>query len=354
MASTFIPLNISNPIRDRAVLSSHTRRMRTGRSEPGVAPVVAGFTADSAALETDRLAPGDRICSINGIATARLTNDEVLRLLDNVEERASLEVEYYMPDYASQNSLYVTTKLAEVPLEKINGSLGITIRGGVPEAAADLVLDSRALAAPPLVVTHVRAGGAAYRTSRIKPGDRLLKVDHRTIPADGAVVLRYFDLAHVRCRSYESLDKISLTNKTLSEVHQILQTCPQVTSLTIEYDISVMESVKLATGPLLVEIERPCNEDLGLFLSNQRYSDDCYSSGSDTYQRVGACHAIFIDSILPASISDSIVVSASMLLKFETRARGRARPGQLLVGQWFVVRALLRGLPKLRALAGKE
>lgn len=98
--------------------------------------------------------------------------------------------------------------------------------------------------------------------------------------------------------------QISLTNKTLSEVHQILQKSPQVTSLTIEYDVSIMESVKLATGPLLIEIERPCNEDLGLFLSNQRYNDDVYSSGSETYQRVGTYNAIYIDSILPASISD--------------------------------------------------
>ncbi|XP_063620977.1 glutamate receptor-interacting protein 1 isoform X1 [Cydia splendana] len=182
-----------------------------------------------------------------------------------------------MPNYASQNSLYITTKLAEVPMEKINGSLGITIRGGLPEnsGSADLVLNSRSLDAQPLVVTHVRPGGAAYNTSRVKPGDRLLKVDH-----------------------------ISLTNKTLSEVHQILQNCPQMTSLTIEYDVSIMESVKLATGPLLIEIERPCNEDLGLFLANHRYSDDVYSSGSDTYQRVGNCNAVYIDSILPASISD--------------------------------------------------
>ncbi|CAG5042740.1 unnamed protein product [Parnassius apollo] len=257
---------------------SRVKRHQRRRSEPGIVPSIVGFTKDSVAHESDRLAPGDRICSVNGISTARLTNDEVLRLLDNVEERASLEVEYYMPNYASQNSLYITTKLAEVPVEKINGSLGVTIRGGLPEnsaPSADLVLNSRSLDALPLVVTHVRPGGAAYNTSRIKPGDRLLKVDH-----------------------------ISLTNKTLSEVHQILQNCPQVTSLTIEYDVSIMESVKLATGPLLIEIERPCNEDLGLFLSNQRYSDDVYSSGSDTYQRVGTCNAIYIDSILPASISD--------------------------------------------------
>lgn len=68
-----------------------------------------------------------------------------------------------------------------MPVEKVNGSLGVTIRGGLPEnsaSSADLVLNSRSLDALPLVVTHVRPGGAAYNTSRIKPGDRLLKVDH--------------------------------------------------------------------------------------------------------------------------------------------------------------------------------
>ncbi|CAG9126851.1 unnamed protein product [Plutella xylostella] len=263
---------------NKKTINSNSKAKKKCRSEPGAVPSIAGFAPNSAALNSDLLAPGDRICSVNGISTARLSNQDVLRLLDNVEERAELELEYYMPNYASQNSLYITTKLAEVPVEKIGGSLGITIRGGLPEnsgASADLVLNSRSLDALPLVVTHVRPGGAAYNTSRIKPGDRLLKVDH-----------------------------ISLTNKTLSEVHQILQTCPQVTSLTIEYDVSIMESVKLATGPLLIEIERPSNEDLGVFLVNQRYSDDVYSSASETYQMVGNCNAIYIDSILPASISD--------------------------------------------------
>lgn len=94
---------------------------------------------------------------------------------------AFISTYYAISVAASQNSLYITTKLAEVPVEKINGSLGITIRGGLPEnsaPSADLVLNSRSLDAQPLVVTHVRPGGAAYNTSRIKPGDRLLKVDH--------------------------------------------------------------------------------------------------------------------------------------------------------------------------------
>lgn len=63
----------------------------------------------------------------------------------------------------SQNSLCVTTKLAQVAVERENGCLGLTLRGG-----SDL----------PIIVTNVRAYGPAYKTSRIKPGDRVLRVDN--------------------------------------------------------------------------------------------------------------------------------------------------------------------------------
>lgn len=73
-----------------------------------------------------------------------------------------------------------------------------------------------------------------FRSGLIRVGDRLLKVD--------------------RC---------SLVNKTLMEAQQILRdvgNCSPhglaVSTLTIEYDVSVMESVKYASGPLLVEIDR--------------------------------------------------------------------------------------------------
>ncbi|XP_041976375.1 glutamate receptor-interacting protein 2 [Aricia agestis] len=255
-----------------------------GRSEPGMSPVVTGFTADGVAGASDRLAPGDRLVAVNGIATAGLTNDELLRLLDNVAERADIDIDYYMPNYASQNSLYVTTKVADVVVERDEGgSLGLTVRGGAAAGgsaggAGGLVLDSRALDAPPLVVTHVRPGGPAYRTSRVKPGDRLLQVDH-----------------------------VPVTNKTLAEVHALLSGAGGGAGggggrvvLTLEYDVSVMDSVRLATGPLLVEIERPCGEDLGLVLVQR--PDDLYGTG-DTYTRQPA-PGLYIDSVLPATISD--------------------------------------------------
>lgn len=66
----------------------------------------------------------------------------------------------------SQNSLCVTTKLAQVTVERENGCLGLTLRGG---------------SEMPIIVTNVRAYGPAYKTSRIKPGDRVLRVDNVSV-----------------------------------------------------------------------------------------------------------------------------------------------------------------------------
>lgn len=108
-----------------------------------------------------------------------------------------------------------------------------------------------------------------YRTGLIKVGDRLLKVDNQT-----------------------------LTNKTLMEAQKILtqtndnvaQTPNPISTLTIEYDVSIMETVKYATGPLLVEIERHIHEELGIGLGNKVFSDNE--------------NVIYIESIMPASIAD--------------------------------------------------
>lgn len=48
-------------------------------------------------------------------------------------------------------------------VERENGCLGLTLRGG-----SEL----------PIIVTNVRAFGPAYKSSRIKPGDRVLRVDN--------------------------------------------------------------------------------------------------------------------------------------------------------------------------------
>lgn len=151
----------------------------------------------------DFLAPGDRIHQIDGISTTGLTNNHVSNLLLNGDQPAVVEIEYCLPEYSmgslmishkfnithkqklsqtnvlvrfffvlvvsiaiylvSQNSVCVTTKLAQITVERENGCLGLTLRGG-----GDF----------PLIVTNVRPHGPVFKVNRIKPGDRLLRVDN--------------------------------------------------------------------------------------------------------------------------------------------------------------------------------
>lgn len=106
-------------------------------------------------------------------------------------------------------------------------------------------------------------------------------------------------------RNLSLLAQISLINKSLLEAQQILK-CGHVsglTNLTIEYDVSVVQSVEFSLGPLLIEIERPMNEKLGIILSN--YSN-LQASTMDTKNDI-CPSGIFIANILPASIADRCV-----------------------------------------------
>lgn len=94
--------------------------------------------------------------------------------------------------------------------------------------------------------------------------------------------------------------QISLINKTLLEAQQILKSghANGLTNLTIEYDVSVMQSVEFSLGPLLIEIERPMNDKLGIVLSH-------YSSIPTLEKKSDISPAgIYIANILPASIAD--------------------------------------------------
>ncbi|KAG5684778.1 hypothetical protein PVAND_013991 [Polypedilum vanderplanki] len=229
----------------------------TDRSDVTYPPMIE--TINLLEPNAEYLAPGDRIHQIDGISTVGLTNEQVMNLLlCNREEIAVIEIEYSLPDYLSQNSLCVTTKLAQVVVERENGCLGLTLRGGGTEM--------------PIIITNVRTYGPAYKTSRIKPGDRVLRVDN-----------------------------ISLVHKSLTEAQQILK-CGHnnpFCTLTIEYEVSVMQSVEFSLGPLLIEIERSMNEQMGLVLSN-------YMPLSSDFNRIDTIQpsGIFISNIIPASISD--------------------------------------------------
>ncbi|EDV91840.1 glutamate receptor-interacting protein 1 [Drosophila grimshawi] len=220
----------------------------------------------------DFLLPGDRLHQIDGISTIGISNQKIMNMLCSSGADAApaiVEIEYSLPECISQNSLYVTSKLAQITVERESGCLGLTLRGG-----GDY----------PLIVTHVRLHGPVYKTGRIKPGDRLLRVDN-----------------------------ISLIGKTLVEAQQIIK-CGHVsgyTNLTIEYDVSVVQNVEFSMGPLIIEIERPMNDKLGLVLCNYSSAGTGSSSAgtatsSSSTDRIDEITQsdIYIASILPASIAD--------------------------------------------------
>ncbi|KAH8258922.1 hypothetical protein KR038_003860, partial [Drosophila bunnanda] len=262
------------------------------RNDLSYPPVVGALSPVGHAA--DFLAPGDRLHQIDGISTIGLSNQKVMNMLCSGGPEsgpAIVEIEYSLPEYTvSQNSLCVTSKLAQITVERESGCLGLTLRGG-----ADY----------PLIVTHVRPHGPVYKTGRIKPGDRLLRVDNVS-DTDTSISVSV---------SYNSITlppQVSLIGKTLAEAQQIIKCGGHVsgyTNLTIEYDVSVVQSVEFSMGPLLIEIERPMNDKLGLVLCN--YTPAVAASGSGSSpppssgpEKIEESAGVFIASILPASIAD--------------------------------------------------
>ncbi|CAG2056066.1 unnamed protein product [Timema podura] len=100
----------------------------------------------------------------------------------------------------------------------------------------------------------------------------------------------------------------SLNEATLTEAQELLNSseCATIT-ITVEYDVNLLECVRSATGPLLVEIERPCDKDLGVTLA-------ATSTGR-----------IIIEGVITASIAErcgALHVGDQILAVDETRVEG--------------------------------
>ncbi|XP_034433603.1 glutamate receptor-interacting protein 1 isoform X3 [Hippoglossus hippoglossus] len=213
-------------------------------------PRVSNLRQGGIAARSDQLNVGDYIRAVNGINLSKFRHDEIISLLKNVGERVVLEVEYELPPVSVQGS-GVLFKNVEVTLHKDGNSFGFVIRGGAHEDRNK----SR-----PIVVTTIRQGGPADREGTVKPGDRLL-----------------------------SIDGIRLHGSTLSEAMSILKQCGQEATLLLEYDVSVMDSVATASGPLLVEVAKASGSSLGVALSTSMFCSK---------------QVIIIDKVKPASIAD--------------------------------------------------
>ncbi|XP_043934542.1 glutamate receptor-interacting protein 2 isoform X2 [Protopterus annectens] len=223
----------------------------SGGADKDGKPRVSNLRPGGLAARSDQLNVGDYIKSVNGINLTKLRHDEIISLLKNVGERVILEVEYELPPAAPDTSSGIIPKNIEISLYKEGNSFGFVMRGGAHEDWHK----SR-----PLVVTYVRPGGPADREGTLKVGDRLL-----------------------------SVDGIPLHNVTHADALNIFRQSGQEAIFQAEYDVSIVDSVSNASGPLLVEITKTPGSTLGITLTTTMYRNK---------------QVIVIDKIKPASVVD--------------------------------------------------
>uniref|UniRef100_A0A4W5Q7Z9 Glutamate receptor interacting protein 2a n=1 Tax=Hucho hucho TaxID=62062 RepID=A0A4W5Q7Z9_9TELE len=207
----------------------------SGGSDKDGKPRVSNLRPGGLAARSDQLNVGDYIKSVNGINLSKLRHDEIISLLKNIGERVVLEVEYELPPFGMiQNAPSgVISKTIEVCLYKEGNSFGFVMRGG---------FHGDWHRSRPLVVTYVRPGGPADREGTLKAGDRVL-----------------------------SVDGMPLNREKHADALTMLMQCSQEALFLIEYDVSVMESVQQASGPLLVEIVKCPAASLGVSLATAVY-----------------------------------------------------------------------------------
>ncbi|XP_023221786.1 glutamate receptor-interacting protein 1-like isoform X2 [Centruroides sculpturatus] len=264
----------------------------SGGIDKGCHPHISNLRPGSIAHRCDALAVGDYIVSINGIRTNKLKHDEIVNLLKNAEEKVTLEVEYEIPTSYAESSPCVCPKVIQIKLEKETGSFGFTLRGG---ACLDR-LKSR-----PLTITNVRFGGPADREGTIKAGDRLLAVD-----------------------------SFNLTLATLQEAMSILKQVTREALFTLEYDVSILDAVNNASGPLLVEIDKTPGSNLGITLTRLPKPENKMVIESikqaSIAERCGALHVgdhilsidgTKVDQMTPAEAMQLLKVNVNDMVKLE-------------------------------------
>lgn len=136
----------------------------------------------------------------------------------------------------------------QVTLKKENGSFGMVIRGGH---------DDNPSRKRPFTVIHATLHGSAFMEGTVRPGDRVLAINGKT-----------------------------LLDMTLPQLQSLIYAQDGDTVFTVEYDV-MSEGPSRPSGPLLVEIKRDVGDILGFGLNK------CPDSGH-----------IFIESVKAASLAE--------------------------------------------------
>ncbi|CAH8438788.1 unnamed protein product [Schistosoma turkestanicum] len=215
-------------------------------SNQGEAPVILNIRPGSVADRNDCFLPYDHILSMNFMNVSNENSTSSKHLGSKIQ----MEIGYELP---SLPPVGCTVKHMVVNLKIGSDGVGLVIRGGWNKSA---------LLIRPLTVMHIRQNSAADCDGRIKPGDRIL-----------------------------TINSIHTGQLTCEEAMKLIQSIRNYLTLTIEYNVANFEEDRHMSGAVVVEIEKPANEDLGISLA------PCHEVKTGQ-------NAFFIDNIRQGSIAD--------------------------------------------------
>ncbi|CAI2723249.1 unnamed protein product [Schistosoma spindalis] len=215
-------------------------------SNQGEAPVILNIRPGSIADRNDCFLPYDHILSMNFMNTSSENSTTNKHLGSKIQ----MEIGYELP---ALPPVGCTVKHMVVNLKISSDGVGLVVRGGWNKSP---------LLIRPLTVMHIRQNSAADCDGRIKPGDRIL-----------------------------TINSIHTGQLTCEEAMKLIQSLRSCLTLTIEYNVANFEEDRRISGAVVVEIEKPANEDLGISLA------PCHEVKTGQ-------NAFFIDNIRQGSIAD--------------------------------------------------
>uniref|UniRef100_A0A7E4UN49 Glutamate receptor-interacting protein 1 n=1 Tax=Panagrellus redivivus TaxID=6233 RepID=A0A7E4UN49_PANRE len=229
-----------------------------GGADRAIFPTISFLRPGYIAHRCDQLQPGERLLAVNDIQVKPLTHEQILTVLRSAGDVVKLEIEYSLNDPVFMKPKNTMSKCAEIILEKETGGFGFTIRGG--SYGPDIEK------CRPITVTAIRPGGPAHREGRLRVGDRIINING-----------------------------IDVFSATLGVAQKLIQDIDVCCRFMVEYDVSILETVRHATGPLMVEVDKNPGADFGLTLVIFEKTDNAKNITK---------RGVFVEAVEPASIAD--------------------------------------------------
>ncbi|XP_023346624.1 glutamate receptor-interacting protein 2 isoform X2 [Eurytemora carolleeae] len=223
---------------------THLGVIVTGGKDTGLKPRIADLVPGSWAQRSNVLCAGDIMLNLNGKECSNMMQHQIVEMLDTAD-KVQLEVKYRLPPLCPSSR--TRPRVIQITLRKENGSFGFVVRGGAHEISARC---------RPFTVVFVDQCGPAQAEGTIRPGDRILALNGK-----------------------------SLVGVKLAELQSLMYQEEGETVFTLEYDVA--KQSYLEQGAILVEISREQQDLLGVGLS-----------------RCPDTKAIIIESIKQASLAD--------------------------------------------------